>query len=59
MLIESFSLSELGIFIGAVCAALSGVVYSVQKSRCNMIKCGCIECDRNVLDTPDAVNPDI
>jgi hypothetical protein len=50
MIIEAFSLSELGIFIGSCCAGLSGFIYSISKSRCTTIKCCCFECDRAVLE---------
>lgn len=60
MLIEPFSLSELGIFVGSCCASFGGLVYAVSKSRCTTIRCGCISCDRNVPDiiesTPIATN---
>ena len=59
MLIESFSLTELAIFISAVFAAFSGCIYSIQRSRCNTIDCWGIKCDRTVLDTPNAVEPNI
>ena len=52
MLLEAFSLSELGIFIGSVCAGLSGLLYSVSQSRCTKIKSCCCECERDVVDTP-------
>ncbi len=49
MMIEPFSLSELGIFIGSCCAGISGLIYSMSKSRCTTIKCcGCV-CERDVI----------
>ena len=52
MIIEPFSLSELGIFVGSCCAALSGFIYSLSKSRCSKISSCCCECERDVLNEP-------
>ena len=48
-MIEPFSLSELGIFVGSCCAALSDFIYSLSKSRCTTIKCCGLECERDVI----------
>lgn len=49
-MIEPFSLSELGIFVGSCCAGLSGFIFALSKSRCITIKCCGIECERDVID---------
>ena len=49
-MIEPFSLSELGIFVGSCCAGLSGFIFALSKSRCVTIKCCGIECERDVID---------
>lgn len=49
-MIEPFSLSELGIFVGSCCASLSGFIYALSKSRCTNIRCCGMECDRDVVD---------
>jgi len=48
-MIEPFSLSELGIFVGSCCASLSGFIYALSKSRCTTIKCCGLECERDVI----------
>lgn len=49
-MIEPFSLSELGIFVGSCCAGLSGFIFALSKSRCVTIKCCGIECERDVIE---------
>ncbi len=59
MLIEAFSLSELGIFIASCCASLSGLLFALSKSRCTNIKCCCVSCDRDLLPVnPPTPRPD-
>ena len=48
MIIEAFSLTELGVFIGSIFASLGGLIYSFSKSRCTTIQCCCMKCDRDV-----------
>lgn len=45
--------ASLGVFISVCCASLSGVLHTLQQSRCKNIKlCGgfCLNCDREVPD---------
>jgi len=49
MIIEPFSITELGIFVGTCCASLGGLFLAIKNSRCTSIKCCCINCDRDVL----------
>ena len=40
--------TELGMFVSLCCASIATVIYSIQKSKCTEIKCGCIQCIRDV-----------
>lgn len=59
---ESFSLSELGVFIGVVGGIVTSILLTIQKSKCDKIKCFCIECHRKpelITNTsqPEIINP--
>ena len=54
-IVEAFTITELGIFIGTIFASIGGLLLSIQKSRCTNIKCcGCI-CEREVFPAEDEV----
>lgn len=57
-MIEPFSLSELGIFVGSCCASLSGFIYALSKSRCTTIRCCGLECDRDVIHEDNIPTPE-
>ncbi len=40
--------TELGMFVSLCCASVATVIYSIQKSKCTEIKCGCVQCVRDV-----------
>lgn len=42
---DSFNLSELGIFIGVCSSAIIGILIATQKSKCKKCCWGCIERD--------------
>lgn len=42
---DSFNLSELGIFIGVCSSAIVGILIATQKSKCKKCCWGCIERD--------------
>ncbi len=44
--------ASLGVFISVCAASLSGVLHTIQQSRCRNIKlcCGMLHCDREVPD---------
>ena len=44
-----FSNCELVVLVGAVGGILLGVLSCILKSRCSLIKCGCIEIKRDVI----------
>ena len=56
MPIEAFVLAELASFIGVVCAAGALMVAQIQKSRCKIMKCFCLSCER---DVPPIENPPV
>ncbi len=49
-----FTPTDLGMLISLCCASLATVIYSIQKSKCTEIRCGCVQCIRDVHQTePD------
>ena len=42
---DSFNISELGIFIGVCSSAIVGILIATQKSKCKKCCWGCIERD--------------
>ena len=56
---EPFTLSELGLFCGTIGGVITGLIFALQKSRCETINCCGIKCKRNIkkidedADTPD------
>ncbi len=49
VLVEAFTITELGIFIGTVMASIGGVIMSIKQSRCRTISCCCVNCERDVI----------
>ena len=45
---DSFNMSELGIFIGVCSSALVAVLIASQKSKCSTISCCGFKCERRV-----------
>jgi len=45
---DSFNMSELGIFIGVCSSALVAVLIASQKSKCEKISCCGFKCERRV-----------
>jgi len=52
-MIDPFSLTELGVFVGSCFASLGGLIFAFSKSRCKTIQCCCVTCDR---DVPPIIN---
>lgn len=48
MIIEAFSLTELGVFVASCIGSLGGLLFAISKSRCTKISCCCFSCDRDV-----------
>ena len=44
---QSFTLSDLGVFLGVVGGILTTLLLTIQKSKCRHIKCCGCECDRD------------
>ena len=54
---ESYTLSELGLFIAGIFGGISGLIFALQKSRCDKIKCCGTECHRNPAIKTDSNPP--
>ena len=50
---QSFTLSDLGVFLGVLGGILTTLLLTIQKSKCKHIKCCGCECDRDRTE-PDA-----
>ena len=59
VLVEAFTITELGIFIGTVMASIGGVIMSIKQSRCRTIECCCINCERDVMEENNSSTPAI
>ena len=44
----TFTPTDITLLIGAISTALASVFLVIQRSTCTNIKCGCIECEREV-----------
>ena len=53
---ESYTLSELGLFIAGIFGGVSGLIFALQKSRCSDIKCCGIECHRKIKENNGGEN---
>jgi len=49
---EQFTLSDLGVFLGVVGGIITSILLTIQKSKCDKIKCCGSECHRKVPDKP-------
>jgi hypothetical protein len=56
---ESYTLSELGLFIAGIFGGISGLIFALQKSRCSDIKCCGIECHRKLKEELPNANPEV
>jgi hypothetical protein len=59
---NEFTISELGLFIAGLGTVMTGLIFALQKSRCQKISCCGIKCDRKIKETDGAddqpaVNP--
>jgi hypothetical protein len=43
---EDFTLAELGVFLGVLGGIITSLLLTIQKSKCEKIKCFCMECNR-------------
>ena len=44
----TFTPTDITLLIGAISTALASVFLVIQRSTCTNIKCGCVECEREV-----------
>tara|TARA_R100000654_G_scaffold58722_2_gene85404 strand:- start:667 stop:987 length:321 start_codon:yes stop_codon:yes gene_type:complete len=50
--LHSFTIGDLGVFIGTLGSVVTGILVVLQHSRCKRIKLCCCECDRDVENLP-------
>jgi hypothetical protein len=55
---ESFTLAELGLFIGSIGTVITGLIFALQKSRCENINCCGIKCKRKIIEGTEPVVPE-
>jgi hypothetical protein len=56
---QEFTLSELGLFIAGLGTVMTGLIFALQKSRCETINCCGVICKRKVKEpvpVPDPIN---
>ena len=57
---EPFTLAELGLFVGTLGGVITGLIFALQKSRCETIDCLCIKCRRKIKEgDQDGDNPGV
>ena len=44
-----FNATEWTLLLSAISASIVSILYTISKSRCKTVDCGCIHCDREVL----------
>jgi hypothetical protein len=54
---ENFTLAELGLFIGSIGTVITGLIFALQKSRCEHINCCGIKCKRKIKEDDKPVVP--
>ena len=56
---DNFTISDLGLFIGTIGGVITGLIFALQKSRCETINCCGIKCKRKIkeADEPPIDNP--
>ena len=47
---ENFTISDLGLFVGTLGGVLTGIIFALQKSRCQTINCCGIRCQRKIKE---------
>jgi hypothetical protein len=55
---DNFTISDLGLFIGTLGGVLTGLIFALQKSRCETINCCGIRCKRKIKEEDEEVVPD-
>ena len=54
---EQFTLAELGLFVGTIGGVITGLIFALQKSRCETIDCCGIKCKRKIKETQEPDPP--
>ena len=54
---KDFSLSDLGLFVGTLGGVITGLIFAIQKSRCETINCCGIKCKRKIKKEDSVVIP--
>ena len=49
---ETFTLAELGVFLGVIGGVITSLILTVQKSRCETITCCGVSCKRKLKEEP-------
>jgi hypothetical protein len=55
---QTFTLAELGVFLGVLGGVLTSLILTFQKSKCNKVKCCGCEIDRKIPNAPIPPIPD-
>jgi len=56
---EDFTLSDLGVFLGVVGGIITSILLTIQKSKCDNIKCCGAECHRKIKEPePEIKEPE-
>ena len=56
-MMESFTLSEFGGFLVVAGGILTGLILTIQKSKCSEVNCLCLKCKRQIPQVPAVVPP--
>ena len=51
-MMESFTLSEFGGFLVVAGGILTGLILTIQKSKCSEVNCLCLKCKRQIVPPP-------
>jgi hypothetical protein len=54
---DNFTISDLGLFIGTIGGVVTGLIFALQKSRCETINCCGIRCKRKIKEGDEDQNP--
>jgi len=56
---SSYNATEWTLLLSAISASIVSILYTVSKSRCTTVDCGCIHCKRDVLPIDENEDPRI
>jgi len=55
---ETFTLAELGLFVGTIGGVMVSLIFALQKSRCETINCCGIKCKRQIKNNEPEPEPE-